>query len=106
MVRTPDEILAELQVQAVYVPTRWKHLKRGTFYQVVSEGQYSLTTISKEGSQHEFFHNGVPVTATLQFSGGGGYGGPIVIYYSEVDNKFWIRPHFEFHDGRFEKVEA
>lgn len=96
-----------------FVPVMYKHVKRGTRYIVISDNEYHLNTFSFEGSLHDFVHNGTLVKCELQFAGGepdesgrpSSYGGPIVIYLGE-DGKYWMRPCFEFHDGRFERVEV
>ena len=91
-----------------FVPVRYRHLKRGTTYLVVSDDEFHLNTFSEEGSLHEFPYEGRKVICTMQFSGDGNpdnrYAGPIVIYMGEEDGRFWLRPKFEFHDGRFERI--
>lgn len=82
---------------------RYKHIKRGTFYNVISDGEYRLTTFSEEGTTHTFLIGASLIEAELQFSGEGKYGGPVTIYHAEADGKYWMRPCYEFHNGRFEK---
>lgn len=82
---------------------RYKHLKRGTYYNVISDGEYRLTMFSEEGTFHTFLIGSSLIEAELQFSGEGKYGGPVTIYHGESDGKYWMRPCYEFHDGRFER---
>lgn len=28
----------------------------------------------------------------------------VVVYKSRQDNSVWVRPYYEFHDGRFEEI--
>lgn len=99
-------------VFSTYEPTRYKHVKRGTHYTVLSVDDYRLQEFSLEGSLHELVHKGVQVVAEFQFAGGepdesgrpSKYAGPVVLYCGD-DGKHWVRPKFEFFDGRFKKVE-
>lgn len=108
-----DEDLMVFIHRPPFEPVRYRHVKRQTEYLVISDGEYHLNTFSFEGSLHEFPHNGKMQAAELQFSGGtadatgrpSAYAGPIVVYVGP-DGKYWMRPKFEFHDGRFEKIDA
>ena len=106
----------ELEVfltRPAFEPVLYRHVKRQTLYLVVSDGEYHLNTFSYEGELHEFPHNGKMQAAEFQFSGGAAdesgrlskYAGPIVVYVG-TDGKYWMRPKFEFHDGRFVKEET
>lgn len=96
-----------------FKPVKYKHVKRGTTYTVISAKEYRISTFSFEGSMHDFVHEGRFVQCELQFAGGepdekgkpSSYAGPIVVYFGE-DGKYWMRPEFEFFDGRFERIEA
>lgn len=81
----------------------YKHVKRGTIYEVV-EGEVFLHEFSSEGSIHTFYLGQELITAEFQFSQGekegSRYAGPVVLYKG-LDNKYWLRPPFEFNDGRF-----
>lgn len=59
--------------------TRWRHLKRGTTYEVV--GVAKLQTALTEGLADET---------------------PMVVYRNEANGKLSVRALDEFHDGRFE----
>jgi len=103
----PEDLFVFVNAPA-FQPVRYQHVKRGTFYTVISDGEFHLNTFSVEGSIHEFPYQGRMVDCTMQFSGDGSannqYAGPITIYLGD-DGKFWLRPSFEFHDGRFTLVE-
>lgn len=107
-----DEDLMVYMTKPPFEPVRYRHVKRGTFYMVISDDEFHLNTFSEEGSLHEFPYQGRMVACELQFSGGAAdesgriarYAGPIVVYMGE-DGKFWMRPKFEFHDGRFQKID-
>jgi hypothetical protein len=93
-----------------FQPLRYRY--KELIYIVISDGEYHLNDFSYEGTLHQFFHNGTPVLCELEFSGGtqadgrhSRYAGPITIYIRESDGKYYMRPKFEFDDGRFEKVE-
>ena len=101
-----EEDLMVFMAKPPFEEFRCKHLKRGSLYTVISQGEYSLNTFSEEGTLHEFPYKGRMVVCTMQFSGDGTsskYAGPITIYYGD-DGKFWLRPTFEFDDGRFERI--
>ena len=100
--------LMEFLTKPPFEPVMYRHVKRGSKYLVVSDGEYQLNDFSAEGSIHVFSLHGEVVECELQFSGDGTenrYAGEIVVYCGE-DGKYWIRPRFEFFDGRFERVEA
>lgn len=65
------------------IGSRWRHLKRGTYYTVINHG-------------------------TLQWSGAKAWAvqddTPITIYESETDHAVYARPTPEFLDGRFERM--
>lgn len=85
----------------------YRHVKRGSIYEIV-EGVYELNTFSEEGSKHVFLVGAELIEAEMQFSlgvkEGSKYAGPIIVYRG-TDNKVWLRPTFEFFDGRFEEVK-
>lgn len=64
-----------------FTGTRWRHLKRGTSYEVV--GVAKLQTALTEGLADET---------------------PMVVYRNEATNKLSVRSLDEFCDGRFEKL--
>lgn len=85
-------------------PVKYRHVKRGSIYTVLSDGEYHLHIFTEEGETRVITFHGQTVTAELQFSGAGKYAGRITIYVGE-DGKYWMRPHYEFHElGRFERV--
>lgn len=81
----------------------YKHLKRGTLYEAL--GEVFLHEFSDEDSVHGFYWGTEYITATFQFSGASQnnsrYAGPVILYKG-LDNRYWLRPVFEFNDGRFE----
>jgi Protein of unknown function (DUF1653) len=64
-----------LHAANAHVLPRYRHIKRGTTYEVLTEGD-------NENSPGE----------------------RVVIYRSEADGKVWVRPAAQFHDGRFEPL--
>lgn len=81
----PFDVVAELLTKALSREEqvraeergRYRHVKRGTIYQVVGEASLQIATYDLvDGSN-------------------------LVIYRGE-DGKLWAREHGEFHDGRFE----
>lgn len=82
----------------------WKHL--GTSYEILSR-DFVLNLFSADGSVHKLpVSNGQFIEATFQCSrcveNNSKYAGPVIVYTSE-DGKVWMRPRFEFYDGRFEE---
>lgn len=84
----------------------YRHLKSGRYYEVIV-GEFFLHEFSEEGSVHYFVVAQENIVATLECSTAARekskYAGPVILYKG-LDSKYWLRPPFEFHDGRFEKV--
>lgn len=59
--------------------SRWRHLKRGTTYILIAEGELQSSNAVLEGAA-------------------------LVAYRSEHDGRVWFRPVSEFYDGRFERL--
>lgn len=83
----------------------WRHLKRGTNYEILAH-DVRLGVFSTEGSVHQVQLGQLVVEATFQCSRcveqKSTYAGPVIVYAGE-DGKVWMRPRFEFYDGRFEE---
>lgn len=55
---------------------RWKHVKRGSFYRVLGQGNAQVSSHIKDME-------------------------PVIIYQAEEGGSLWVRPATEFYDGRF-----
>jgi hypothetical protein len=60
--------------------TRWRHVKRGTIYVEIGTGCLQTAESEKLDDQQ------------------------VVIYQAETGGQTWVRPTYEFMDGRFERV--
>lgn len=83
-VKVPDargEKLLDQDEAAAAPPARYRHKKRGSTYTVISDDAQSQV-VGESISE----------------------GDRVVVYRSDVDGSVWVRPHSEFHDGRFEKL--
>jgi len=78
------------------------YTRDGVRYLAVSMDEYALNTFSEQGSMHELIIAGQVIEAEMlhegQFDGGSPirYAGPIVVY-AGADQKFKLRPAYEFH---------
>ena len=68
-----------VKAQDLLTYSRWRHVKRGTFYLVLHVGELQASA--------------GPLVA--------GEGTTMVVYRGIDDGKIWIRPVAEFCDGRF-----
>jgi hypothetical protein len=77
---------------------RFRHMARGTTYQMIGRARMQvsdakLTTSSLLGKREidlsQFFER-------ISF----------VVYRAEVDDTLWVRPESEFFDGRFEEIKS
>lgn len=64
------------------MPELWKHKKRGTTYEVLGDAELQCA------ADFDLFE------------------GQRLTVYRGLDGKLWVRPTEEFHDGRFEPVDA
>jgi hypothetical protein len=82
---TPPEIvrlmqaLAATEQGAIAGGERWRHLKRGTVYEIIGRGELQMGSDLVDGSS-------------------------MVVYRGE-DGRIWVREESEFEDGRFERLE-
>jgi hypothetical protein len=60
--------------------TRWRHVKRGTIYVEIGTGCLQTAESEKLDDQQ------------------------VIIYQAETGGQTWVRPTYEFMDGRFERV--
>lgn len=77
--RDPRPDLRGEDVMNVVMPKRWRHVKRGS--------EYTLLTL-----------------ATMQCSSNPNLDYAIVVIYVSDDGIMWVRPRAEFFDGRFEAI--
>lgn len=71
------EVREGLRIAPPFIPTH-RHVKRGSSYQLIGLGSLQTATPCHE-------------TAVLAI-------------YRDATGKYWLRPHDEFNDGRFEEV--
>ena len=74
----------------------YRHKKRGTVYEIISFGKLQASDLYREG------YNDVWQTSTYK-----AVDMIDVVIYRNVENndEVWVRPKYEFYDGRFEAVE-
>lgn len=58
---------------------QWRHKKRGSEYELVGMAEVQVLNLIQEGD--------------------------LVAVYRAKDGKLWVRPEYEFFDGRFEKIK-
>ncbi|MGO4338977.1 hypothetical protein AB4037_29085 [Labrys sp. KB_33_2] len=77
----PIRLLRELQVALRHggQGPRWRHLKRGSTYVEIGNGQVQAARPLIEGDR-------------------------VKIYRGEADGRIWVRHFLEFTDGRFERL--
>lgn len=61
---------------------RYKHIKRGTVYEVVGRAELQVATFVRPGEGH------------------------VLVVYRGDDGKLWAREESEFMDGRFSAIEG
>ncbi|GAC1508456.1 MAG: hypothetical protein NVS1B6_15840 [Steroidobacteraceae bacterium] len=66
--------------QTTDLRARWRHVKRGTAYVEIGTGCLQTADSEKLDDQQ------------------------VVIYQAETGGQIWVRPTYEFMDGRFERV--
>ena len=62
--------------------TKWKHKKRGTVYEEVGRAGFQCSDIESLDDND------------------------VMVVYRGDDGRLWVRPEWEFLDGRFERVDT
>jgi len=79
----------------------------GTHYEVI-EGDFTLNEFSESDTMHRFLLGTETIVATFKcgkcVEDESRYAGPVILYHG-LDGSYWLRPPFEFFDGRFEQVK-